>query len=84
MCIYVQCCSQKNRDIASSVSLSLVPSIQTFDVDTERMSLSPISMFQFTLFLALHITYVQFLEVFCILHHFYKWPHELAPLIQKD
>lgn len=43
-----------------------------FHVDTERMSLSPISMFQFTLLLALHITYVQFLEVLCILHHFYK------------
>lgn len=66
------------------MSLSQMPFIQNFDVDTEYMLLNFMSVFQLTLLLALHTTYVQLLEAFRILHHFYKWPHELAPLIQKD
>lgn len=54
------------------MSLSQMPSIQTFDVDTEYMPLNFMLVFQFTLLLALHTTYVQLLELFCILHHFYK------------
>lgn len=42
---------------------------ESFDVDTEHTLINLMSVFQFTLLLALHATHVQLLEVFCILHH---------------
>lgn len=57
---------------------------EAIDVDAEYTLLNLMSGFQFTLLLALHATHVQLLEVFCVLPHCNKWPHELAPLIQKD